>query len=104
MATEAGTQTLGCGLLNLSGFELIIQSRRFRCGVYETLIHLSRHRLTLEVLELVPLGFGGFFWANRMNKIQQYEYEKARWVHMHPSATPAQIEAAFKAIAQRLGV
>lgn len=35
--------------------------------MYETLIHLSRHRLTLEVLELVPLGFGGFFWEIKMS-------------------------------------
>lgn len=39
-----------------------------------------------------------------MDKQQRYESEKATWLHLHPEATPEQIEAALKAIAERLGV
>jgi hypothetical protein len=35
---------------------------------------------------------------------QRYEIEKQAWVNAHPDATPQQIEAAFKAIASRLGL
>jgi hypothetical protein len=35
---------------------------------------------------------------------QRYESEKQAWVNAHPDATPEQIEAAFKAIASRLGI
>jgi hypothetical protein len=35
---------------------------------------------------------------------QRYEIEKRAWVNAHPDATPQQIEAAFKAIASRLGL
>lgn len=33
-----------------------------------------------------------------------YEAEKAIWLRRHPTATPAQIMRAFKAIARRLGL
>jgi hypothetical protein len=39
-----------------------------------------------------------------MDKQQRYEIEKATWLHLHPEATPDQIEAALKAIAKRLGL
>lgn len=37
-----------------------------------------------------------------MDKQQRYESEKSTWLHLHPDATPEQIEAALKAIAKRL--
>jgi hypothetical protein len=39
-----------------------------------------------------------------MSKQQSYVSEKAAWLHLHPDATPDQIEAALKAIAKRLGL
>lgn len=39
-----------------------------------------------------------------MDKYQLYESEKAVWLHLHPDASPDQIEAALKAIAKRFGV
>jgi hypothetical protein len=39
-----------------------------------------------------------------MNEFQRYEQAKRAWVHQHPNATPEQLEQAFKAIAERLGV
>ena len=33
-----------------------------------------------------------------------YAAEKAAWLRAHPDATPEQIEAAIKAIAERLGL
>ena len=34
----------------------------------------------------------------------QYDAHKAKWMASHPDATPAQIEAAMKAIARKLGI
>jgi hypothetical protein len=39
-----------------------------------------------------------------MDKYQRYEAEKSTWLHLHPDATPHQIQDALKAIAKRLGV
>jgi hypothetical protein len=39
-----------------------------------------------------------------MSVYQRYEQAKSAWAHQHPSATPEQLEQAFKAIAERLGV
>lgn len=35
---------------------------------------------------------------------QRYEAEKAAWLSRHPSASAAEIERAFQAIARRLGL
>jgi hypothetical protein len=35
---------------------------------------------------------------------QRYEIEKRAWINAHRDATPEQIEAAFRAIASRLGI
>jgi hypothetical protein len=47
---------------------------------------------------------GLFLWRFEMDKQQRYESEKSAWLHLHPDATPEQIEAALKAIAKRLGL
>jgi hypothetical protein len=39
-----------------------------------------------------------------MNDYQRYEQYKRAWADQHPSATPEQLEQAFRAIADRLGV
>jgi len=39
-----------------------------------------------------------------MNPHQLYSAEKAAWLRAHPGATPDQIERAFQAIAERLGL
>lgn len=39
-----------------------------------------------------------------MNKFQQYEAEKSKWLADHKDASPADIEVAFAAIAKRLGI
>ena len=39
-----------------------------------------------------------------MNVYQLYSQKKAAWLKANPQATPEQIEAAFRAIAERLGV
>lgn len=43
---------------------------------------------------------GGHIWARCFT----YEEQKAAWLSVHPEATGEQIEAACKAIAERLGV
>lgn len=39
-----------------------------------------------------------------MNVYQLYSEKKAAWLKANPHATPEQIEAAFRAIAERLGI
>jgi hypothetical protein len=39
-----------------------------------------------------------------MNKHQQYESQKQAWLHLHPDATPEEIEQALKRLAKALGV
>ena len=39
-----------------------------------------------------------------MTRIQAYEYLKTRWMADHPHATAEQIEAAFRAIAKKVGL
>jgi hypothetical protein len=39
-----------------------------------------------------------------VSTFQRYESEKRAWLNAHPDATPDQIEAAFRAIARKLGV
>jgi hypothetical protein len=39
-----------------------------------------------------------------MSIYQRYELEKRSWAHAHPGASSEQLEAAFKAIAERLGI
>lgn len=39
-----------------------------------------------------------------MSTYQAYEAAKRAWIDAHPGATPAQYEAAMRAIAARLGV
>jgi hypothetical protein len=39
-----------------------------------------------------------------MATYQLYEYEKQRWLSLHPDATEEQITRAFIAIARRLGL
>jgi hypothetical protein len=39
-----------------------------------------------------------------MSKFSQYEAEKRAWLHLHPDASPEQIESALRAIARKLGV
>jgi hypothetical protein len=39
-----------------------------------------------------------------MSKFSQYEAEKRAWLHLHPDASPDQIQDAFRAIARKLGV
>lgn len=39
-----------------------------------------------------------------MNPYQQYAEAKAQWIASHPGATPEQVEAAAREIAERLGL
>lgn len=39
-----------------------------------------------------------------MNVYQLYSQKKAEWLRANPNATPEQIEAAFRAIAERIGI
>lgn len=39
-----------------------------------------------------------------IDRLRQYEAEKARWVDQNPEATPQEYQAAMKKIAERCGV
>lgn len=39
-----------------------------------------------------------------MNVYQLYSQKKAEWLRANPNATSEQIEAAFRAIAERIGI
>jgi hypothetical protein len=45
-----------------------------------------------------------FYGILKMATYQLYEYEKQRWLSLHPDATEAQITRAFIAIAKKLGL
>jgi hypothetical protein len=47
---------------------------------------------------------GIFFGIYKMATYQLYEYEKQRWLILHPDATEEQITRAFIAIARKLGL
>lgn len=39
-----------------------------------------------------------------VDRLRQYEAEKARWIDQHPEATPQEYQAAMREIARKVGV
>ena len=54
-----------------------------------------------EICDACRLNFNR---RKRCMKHAEYSYQKAKWLASHPDATPAQIEAAMKSIARKLGI
>lgn len=48
--------------------------------------------------------FSGEQRMDKMNAYQRYEQAKRAWASQHPQANAEQLEQAFRAIAERLGV